>query len=282
MKSFMFGNSLIVHDPPAIPTPSDETTVPHWMVQLALASGFTYAADGQFGFLRNHAELPPSPQWGFDIVSSGWTGSFPSSDYTTILVTPANFIQYQPPDFPYEGENPTGASPLSAMLEIVDWVSAAEPGARIYLYENWPDMAGFVGRFPPSSQEFANYNSFTVSGFHDWWIEFQDQLLSARPDVSVRMIPVGPVISRLLTFTELQDIPVTELYEDDAPHGRPTIYFLAALVTFMATYGVEAPADFEVPGTVHPLVASNYSQIVEFVWSELQSFEDLAGNSRVF
>jgi hypothetical protein len=35
IKNYIFGHSLIVHDPPLIPTPSDETSVPHWIEDIA-------------------------------------------------------------------------------------------------------------------------------------------------------------------------------------------------------------------------------------------------------
>ena len=31
VRNYIFGHSLIVHTPPQFPTPSDETTVPHWL-----------------------------------------------------------------------------------------------------------------------------------------------------------------------------------------------------------------------------------------------------------
>ncbi len=282
MKSYIFGHSLIVHTPPSIPTPSDETTVPHWMEELSNAAGYGYTADGQYGFLRNHADLPPTDQWSFDQVPSGWNGSFGSSNFTTVMLTAANFIQYQPVTTPYDGSNPSQTSPLDATLNIVDWVSQQEPSARIVIYENWPDMSGYVSSFPASAQEFSNYNRAVNGDFHDWWIDYHDRVRSARPNANVKMVPVGPIISKLLTDTNLSQIPFTDLYEDDAPHGRPTIYFLASLVTYMATYGVQPPADFQIPNTVNSLVQSNYSATVNFIWDELHSFEDSQGNSRVF
>ena len=50
----------------------------------------------------------------------------------------------------------------------------------------------------------------------------------------------------------------------------------------MAMYGVEAPADFEVPDTVNELVRVNYDFTIEFIWNELEDFNDSEGNSLVF
>ncbi len=282
MKNYIFGHSLVNHTPPAIPTPSNETSVPHWMKLLSKASGFGYTVDGQYGFLQTHTNLPPTPQWGFDIAKSGWRGSFASSNFTTILLTPANFIQYQPADVPYDGDNPKRTTPIQATLTVVDWVTKKEPDAIIYIYESWPDMASYIPNFPPSAQDFTKYNNYTNNEFHDWWINYQDAILSARPNAKIKMLPIGPIISKLLLETDLGQIPVTELYEDAAPHGRPTIYFLASLVTFMGTYGVQPELDFKVPKIVHPLVKKNYASTVSFIWKELQNFNDSQGNSRIW
>lgn len=286
LRTFIFGHSLIVHDPPSIPTPSNETTVPHWMAELAAAADFDYAVSGQYGFLPQHANLPPIAQWGFDRAEGAWesdTQSFSDANFNSILLTAGNFIQYQSGTTAYDGDNPENTTPLGATLEIFDWVDQQEPGTSIYIYENWPDMAGFLSNgVPASSMEFSNYNAYTLGEFHDWWLDYHEEIRIQRPGLNVKMVPVGPIISRLLTETELSNIPFLELYEDDAPHGRPTIYFLASLITYMSMYGVEAPIDFEVPSTVDEIVRLNYEATVDFIWTELNQFNDDQGNSLVF
>lgn len=285
MRSYIFGHSLILHA-----TETDETTVPHWMYLLSQASGLSYSVAGQYGFLRNHANLPPNAQWGFNIVPSAWEeeedgtrAAFDEVGFTTILLTAGNFIQYQPATVPYDGDNPGDITPMEATLDIIDWVNARAPEATIFIYENWPDMGGFVSGFPATTEEFAAYNNYTLNSFHQWWLDYHDGLMFARPDIDIKMFPVGPIIARLLTETNLRNIPIADLYEDDAPHGRPTIYFLAALITYMATYGVQAPADFQIQSdNVHPLVQQNYASTVDFIWTELQGFNDTNGNSRVW
>jgi hypothetical protein len=285
MRMFIFGHSLINHEYTENPPPSDELSVPHWMYLLAQDATYEYAVSGQYGFLPQHAELPPIAQWGFDIVPPAWDSDlepFADADFTTVLLTAANFVQYKGPEEPYDGDNPNNYSPVSATTIIVDWVLEQEPDLTIYIYENWPDMGGIAANFPPTQAELDSYHAFTQGEFHAWWLAYQDALLAARPDANVRMIPVGPTIARLLTETPLSGIPLESLYEDDAPHGRPTIYFLAGLVTYMGTYGVPAPADYAIPELVHPLVAENYDEVISVIWEELEGFTDGEGLSRVW
>lgn len=284
LRTYIFGHSLINHEAQVNPTPSNETSVPHWFHLLAAEAGYGYATSGQYGFLPGHASnLPPFAQWGFDIVPPAWDSDsepFSDADFDNIMITPANFIQYQPPGYPYYNDT---LSPLDYTSTIFDWTAQQEDSLVFYIYENWPDMAGFLGNgFPPSANEWSQYNTYLNAGFHDWFLEYHDSLILAHPNSCVRMIPTGPVISKLLAQSPFDQIAIDTLYEDDAPHGRPTIYFLAALVTYMAMYEEPAPMTFQVPSIIDNIIANNYATVVNFIWNELLNFNDSQGDSRVF
>jgi len=281
LKTYFFGHSLVNHSIPILPTNSNETSIPHWLALLSVEAGYGFTADGQYGFLGNHAQLPPIDQWGFDMVASGWNGSFIDSNFGAVILTAANFIQYQPATEPYYGSTVT---PLDHTLAIVDYVRQQAPDAAFYIYENWPDMGGFANPFPPTEQSLQGYHDYTQNGFHDWWLDYQDLVNAARPNANVKMMPVGPILAKLLTDTNLllRNIPVTDLYEDDAPHGRPTIYLLAALVHYMVLHQELAPQTYVIPDTIHPIVRDQYSQIIDYIWNELQLFTDDNGNSRIW
>lgn len=283
-KLFFFGHSLIDHRPPRIPTPSDETTVPHWLFLLAQQAGEPLGAGGQYGLLPQHANLPPISQWGYDIVPGVWESDlepFSDADIDMAIITASNFAQWQGPDLEYPSI--PGVTPISATEEIVDWLVGQEPGIRLYIYENWPDMGGFLNvDFPPSPTEWANYNQYLNEAFHDWWIDYHDALVESRVDFEIKMIPVGPIISTILSTPTFDSIPIDSLYEDDAPHGQSTIYFLAAMVTYAAIFEERPPLDYVVPSIVHSTVRNRYSDLCEIIWTELNKFDFENGESRVF
>ncbi|SEP95109.1 fibronectin type III domain-containing protein [Neolewinella agarilytica] len=296
-RLFVFGHSLIDHRPPAIATPSDETTVPHWLQLFAQEAGHTIAAGGQYGFLHSHRNNIINglvqPQWGYDIVPGVWdidNETFAEADMTSVMITAGNFIQNElsPTDDYFYGEGAEVVSPISATHDIVDWVEQQEPGTRLFIYENWPETnLAFpppmtAPTYPISAADFAIYNTYTQAGFHDWWIDYHDQLLASRPDLNIRMIPVGPTLAKLFGTNLANQVPYTELYEDLDPHGRATLYFLAAMVTYAALYQEEPPATFVVPNIVHEDIRNNYVAISAFIWAELQAFNTPAGESRVF
>lgn len=286
VRMYIFGHSLLDHRPPLNPTPSDETTVPHWLHLLSEHDEVFYGATGQYGFLPQHVTLPPFSQWGYDIVPAVWDSElepFSDADFNTVLLTAGNFIQWQGPDENYFG-NDAAWTPISATDTIINWVDQQEEFINIYIYENWPDMAPYISGegFPPTGVEFENYNNYTTGEFHDWWLEYQDSLLNSSPEINVRMIPVGPIMAQLFRDTLLTEIPILDLYEDNAPHGRPTLYFLAALITHMAIHNEIAAFDYNVPDIVHHLVEDNYEALVTYIWNELNAFNLTDGTSRVF
>lgn len=286
VRHFVFGHSLIDHRPPLIATPSDETTLPHWLYLLAQEAGRPYAAGGQYGFLPQHANLPPISQWGYDIVPGVWesdTEPFSAADIDQVLITAGNFMQWQGPAEPYPNEPPS-LTPINATIDIADWVNQQEDSVQIYIYENWPDMAPYLsgGSFPPTPQDLSTYHNYTRGEFHDWWLEYHDSLLMARPDAMIRMIPVGPILANLLESQVLNQVPSTEWYEDDAPHGRASLYFLASMITYQAMFQEKVPAGFIVPSIVRQEISSNFQAISDTIWDQLLDFNDANGDNRVF
>ncbi len=266
---YFFGNSTILHV-----SETDETTVPFWLDAFADWSGEAFAFGGQFGFLQQHADLPPRPLWGFEGGEASYDPdageTFADADHDAVVVTASNFIQFQPPTVPFEFENPEMLSPVELTVEIADWVAAEEPGIRVLLYENWPDMAPFLANgFPPTAEEFAAYNAYTLGEFHAWWEDYAAGVQAARPEADIALVPVGSVLAGLFTETRLSEIPPADLYSDDAPHGTPTLYFLASVVTHMALDGAPPPADFPIPASVDPLVAELYPEIVAYTAAAL-------------
>ena len=251
LSAHVFGNSLVHHlsDDPA-------TNVPYWLARLAQAGGRDLALSGQWGFLRDFAAQGVAPNWSFE----GVTARRGAAD--TVLITPANFIQYQAPDAEFEGDNPGNASPVSVTLDVIDRAIADWPGARIVIYEGWPDMGGFTRGFPPSARNLRRWHGYALSDYHDWFRDYVAGLQAARPEVEITLLPVSSVLSGLQTGL-LEDIPVEALYSDDAPHGTATLYFLAALITYSALFETPAPSAFQLPDSLHPLVRETYTRLTE-------------------
>ncbi|SEO00708.1 hypothetical protein SAMN04490248_1014 [Salinihabitans flavidus] len=276
VRSYIFGNSLIHHD-----TDTDETTVPHWIGVLAQTAGHDYRVDGHWGFLRNFAaDLPPPANWTYSGTPRAWTRSyrtFGQVGYDTIMINPANFIQNRAADRPYDGEKPDGASPLSATLSLFDWVAAeSENVPRFVIYEGWSDLGAFSQRFPPNARALRRYYTFNVGEYHDWYVEYRDRIRAARPGYRVTLLPVARTLAGFLgQGGMLENLPPEALYTDNAPHGTPTLYFLAALISYAGLFDEAPPAELTLPDTIHAKVRDNYAALRQVI-ADVYSISDSA------
>lgn len=269
IRAFIYGNSLINHV-----SGSDETTMPHWLHRLAVAGGHGLAVDGTFGSPREDADrLPPTPGWSFDEVPSVWDAerhAFRRAGFNTIILNPLNYVQETSPDAPYGWDNPQGYTPVSATLRVFDWTGGQASGARFFIYEGWSDMAAFSNSFPPRARALARYHAFNRGDYHDWYLDYVALMQEARPELDLTLIPVASILAELFTETGLDALDPADLYLDDAPHGTPTLYFLAALVSYATIYNEAPPADIVLPDSIHPLVRDGYGEIAGFIWARAQ------------
>lgn len=283
IRAYYFGHSLIYHTFTSYPN-KDELSVPSWVNQFSLGNGQQHFADGEFR--TSNYQIPPVDGWGFQENISVWDDTFAASDYDAVVYTELNFVQDVPPDTLYYDDSGT---PTGSVIRVLDYVRTAEPGITFYIYENWPDAGIIMPNYNPpdgddlvpTAEQTAEYHANALGVNHDWWITLQDQVAAQRSNV--KMVPVGPILSGLLTeISDLAAIPFEDLYEDNAPHGRPTIYFLASMVQYAAMYNQRPPADFIVPAVVNDAVDDNYAAIVEYIWTELNAFNFEDGSSRVW
>lgn len=290
IQLYTFAHSLIDHRPPLIETPSDETTILHWIYDIANTRGKTFASTGQFGQLNNHVDgLPPNSNLGYDLVPNSWDeneSTFADSELNTILLTVANFIQYTPPDQP-DPSDPSARSVQDMTETLFEWTADQLPNLQYYIYGNWPEM-DLQNSYPPnlpSQNEIDEFHDITIGRegfFAEWWLDYQDLLKASKPELNTKLIPVGMIISKLLRNEIPNQIPFNELYEDSAPHGRANIYFLAGLITYMAMYEEKIPINYTPSTIISPIIRSNLSSINDFIWQELNNFNYPNGESRVF
>lgn len=253
VSQYIYGNSLV-----NFAGGSAQSNVPYWMNQFAESADNTYIANGGYGFLRQFSDREtPSDEWGFDGVAPLWnseSSAFDSVSFDTVMITPGNFLQGNEPDANYAGDD---RSPLDATIDIVRDTIEAQPNAQIYLYEGWADLGSAFG-YPVSDSQLNEYHDYNAGAYHDWYVDLTDSVNQAVPGADVQLIPVASVMAELFTDGPLEGLTLDDLYVDSAPHGTETVYFLASMITYPATFGEAVPADFEVPDTVHPFVADNF------------------------
>ena len=282
VRMYAMGHSLMDH---VASPPVPDTNIMYWINDIAQHANNTFATGGQFGFITNHDNLPPASNWGYSGITGVWddnTQSFSDANVNTLLLTVANFIQYELPTNPHPLDNSTTV--VQSTETIFDWVNTQESGVRYYIYANWPemDLASDFPPTPPLQSEIDTFHNTTIAGFTDWWKLYQDEMLSSRPALNTRLIPVGMIISKILRDVIPNQISFDDLYEDSAPHGKASVYFLAGMITYMATYQQNIPSTYVPSNSVNTVIINNLPTIKSFVWSELNAFNLPNGESRVF
>lgn len=271
VRQFTFNHSLWQHTTPNY----DNVVTGYWIGEFALASGTTYAWNGQFGQLDYHS-LTPGPDLGSDNSSDVFPSSgtnFRDIDIDNVLLMPANFVQ--------GGDTSLGVW-LTYTQRVIDWVidesdsGGQKSGLPIYIYEHWPEAISD----DLNESQFQAYRNLTTGSYHQWFLDYQNGLLALYPNVDFRTIPVGPVIADILQNDTLaaSRLSFTDLYEDESPHGKPNIYFLAGLVTYQAMYGQKVSGDYRPPvdsfGGVSSELAGeeNFTALNDFVWERLSYY----------
>jgi len=271
-RAYVFGNSLVHHL-----TETDETTVPHWLALMSKEAGHDFALSGQWGFLRDFRRtLPPEPNWSFKQVTQSWNSErrgFADAGLTSVWVNPANFIQYNSVDTPFEGDNPDGSTPLGTTLDIFDWVRSQAPDMQLYVYEGWPEMGSVTGRFPPGPRKLADYHAYATGPYAAWYDAYVAGLSQAGP---VTLIPVSRVLSSVMSETALEALPAETFYSDDAPHGTAALYLMAAMVTYNTLYAEPVPDSFRPPSTVAPELRATFPMVRDAIWERVAAFESAA------
>jgi hypothetical protein len=267
VRQYTFNHSLWNH----VSETNLNTVTGYWVGEFALSSGTTYAWNGQYGQLNYHG-LPPSAQLGSgnsaDVYPSE-DAEFSSLDLDNALIMPPNFVQ---------GDLVT-VSPefIGNAQRVIDWVvdpaTGGQAGIPIYIYEHWQEAPNNT-TYPLSATQWSQYHAVTTGTYHEWFLDYQNQLLNLYPGVDLRLIPVGPVIADILQNTALQasGFSFGDLYEDNDPHGTTDLYFLAGLVTYQAMYGQPVSADYTPSSEIDGRIANDFTALNNFVWQRLNHY----------
>lgn len=245
---------------------NDETTVPKWVGAMANST-----TDKSFGASGQHGALPSTPffpQLGWEDNVNFWMEgqNFQDANINTIIMTVWAFEVGTPTD-----------DEVAAIVGAVNHAeSIRDPGVPItyYLYESWPDAAVYTGQenYPLNQSEFDDFNTFTLNQNVVWYDTLYSDVL-VETSVNFVHIPVARILSEIYSgqMPNIASGAMTwaELFEDNDPHGRETVYFLASLVVYMALYNDLPPPDFVIPNSVHQAVRDNYGNLAFYIWNRL-------------
>lgn len=286
---YISGHSLFTHNdsnPPNGPA-DDYTRTGTWMGLIAQEAGWGFSGGGNFGQIAalnadwdsNWSASPGPPASGdiqYDYSSNTTTfypsGTFAGQDFTHFLFMASNFEQV----------SDTPASWVARTQTILDRMNGQEPNAECIFYLHWPlpDLAGnFVDDTDLTAGEFTTYKAYARGDYMDWHTEWFDLVKASRPSITMRMIPVGPVIFDLLdNESYMSTVTYADLFSDASPHGQQSVYFLAGIVMSIALHkALPDLSSFSVPvGATQVIseISSNLPAIAAYVQARLAYYSD--------
>lgn len=273
--TYAYLNSLHNHDAGAGDL---NTSTANWLHRLAVAApggGNVYTCGWQFGFANGWVtppaaqgqEVAPSPH----MSGASWTGG---SLIEVVEFVPDNFSG---PTFDPNVTNDLGFAYQPRLLELIDaWQANAPhgiPADRVYaVYAGWPDMGTYGDPATISPAQITAYINWGLGGYQTWMELLVSRLQTARPGLNIRLHNVNRAVLLTWRDTVVSTIPAGQLFEDNAPHGRSTWYFLAAVADYIELFDEKPPAGFAFDGgwNVHATVTANYQTIVDFMWGVLR------------
>jgi hypothetical protein len=260
-------------------TPS--TKVGNWVKRMADAApggGNIYTLGAQFGFYPGWT-LPPFGSNAHEEVTTPhldqWVGSWTGAQNIEV-------VEFVPDNFDSQYFDPATQSNFgviqTAFISLIDsWESNAPNASRRYaIYAGWPDLNRYGGsNADPATvpaQGYQDWISYGLGAYQTWMELLVSRLQAARPLLDVRLHNVNKAVLMAYRDTAISSIPVTTLFEDLAPHGRATWYFLAAVAEYIELYNEKPSAEFAFNPAwgVHSTVVSNYQSIVDYIWGVLR------------
>jgi hypothetical protein len=275
---YAFLNSLHNHDAGA---GNENTSTGNWVRRFAVAApngGHTYTLGWQFGFAApgGWTTLPRSSQQEVapnvyinDPGNPAWTGA---TNIEIVELVPDNFFgPLVAPDQP----NVEGWVYTTRFLHHIDnWEANAPNANRVYaVHGGWPLLSGSYGTFASQTPaQRAAYIAHALGTYQTWLNDLTSLLQAARP--TLRIVQYGINRASMLAWrdTVMNTIPTVDLFEDNAPHGRSTMYFVNAIANYIEIFDEKPPANFSINPAwgVHTTVVNNYQAIVDYIWSALR------------
>ena len=275
---YYYKNSLHNHLETGNSEATPSTNVGNWIARFtAVPSNPKTATLGSvFGFFPQWSVPPRANNFHAEITTphlQKWTASWAQAEKIDLLgFVPDNFDgqSFNPSDTTNMGE-----AYVTKLLYLIDqWDSSApNPNRRYVVYAGWPALNSYGGTNDDPSTlttaAIAKWQTYGLGDYQDWMELLVTQLQSARPNLDIRLHNINKAVLMCYQNTFVKDILPEKLFEDLAPHGRSTWYFLAAIAEYMEVFGEKPPASFQFQKdwAVDTTVTTNYQLVVDYIWS---------------
>ena len=296
-STYYFAHSLIWHQK----NNSNQANIPFWLAELEKAAGDVCLSSGKFApGQMGAAALPPTQTWAFYYANENHGSAMKPNDTYKTNAHDNVVLTYMNWEIVYDyGSNigsripATNPKATDSIARIFRWINTNDPGRNLYLYECWPKIEwryimdsqdwNLTTGNPPNTSQWAKYINYSLGNSNNFWRELQDSLISKSKIQNVKLIPSSMICAKLWqTGGLLADLAVTSIFEDIGPHGKPSSYFLAAMVVYAAQHKKAPTKPFNSHAQIDQRILDRFSQISNFIMSELTAFNFPNGTSRVW
>lgn len=299
VNSIVYGaqmNSLL-KDTPAY------SNVPTWLTRISNNNaGVSFAARGQFGFLREW-DIPPTLDDSF--TETTFPGQSAPTTWAQILGAGLTNVLFVLDNF--QGPPPIGATfvdpisggtipPLSTAIgqngensyvnELANLIDLYETNVVAEnvtppdydIYAAWPDNGGVMnGDGSSTATDFQTWRDH-ARGFYNTW--FNNLITQIRDDSRVsaiadriNLIPISPVLQNVMELSELSSLASVDWFRDANSHGDPVLYLTAAMICYSYHHNEAAPepTSFDVAGgvAIPADFINNYATIAAFIQAQV-------------
>lgn len=298
-STYYYAHSLIWHQKET----NNQANIPFWLAELEKAASDKCLTSGKHVAIHwdpQSAKIPPGHSWAFTYSNHGSAmtpgGNYVSKTHDNVVLTYMNWeIIYDYGSSIGQRIPATIPKAKDSIAVVFNWLNTNDPGVNLYLYECWPKIewryimdgndwnaATNTGN-PPNSSQWVKYLAYALGNSNAFWKDLQDSLITRAGITNTKLIPSSMICAKLWqTGGLLSDLPVTSIFEDLGPHGKPSAYFLAAMIVYAAQHKKAPIKPFNTHPQIDQRILDRFSEISTFIMSELNAFNFLNGNSRVW
>lgn len=296
-STYYYAHSLIWHKKET----NSQANIPFWLAELEKAAGDKCLTSGKHVAIHwdpPSAKIPPPHSWSFSFSNHGSAmtpdGPYVAGKHDHVVLTYMNWEIIYDWGASIGLRNPNTIHKATDSIAVIfTWLNKNDPGIFLNLYECWPkieknyimggqDWSPSTGK-APSSAQWVNYLNYATGNSNGFWKDLQDSLIKKAGIVNTKLIPSSMICAKLWRQGGLlSDMPVDSIFEDLGPHGKPSSYFLTAMIVYSAQHKKPPVKPFASHPQIDQRILDRFSSIGSFIMSELTVFNFHNGKSRVW
>ena len=296
-STYYYAHSLIWHKKET----NSQANIPFWLAELEKAAGDKCLTSGKHVAIHwdpPSAKIPPPHSWSFSFSNHGSAmtpdGPYVAGKHDHVVLTYMNWEIIYDWGASIGLRNPNTIHKATDSIAVIfNWLNKNDPGIFLNLFECWPkieknyimggqDWSPSTGK-APSSAQWVNYLNYATGNSNGFWKDLQDSLIKKAGIVNTKLIPSSMICAKLWRQGGiLSDMPVDSIFEDLGPHGKPSSYFLAAMIVYSAQHKKPPVKPFASHPQIDQRILDRFSNISAFIMTELKAFNFPNGESRVW